>query len=58
MEEGRTSSKKATSILLDDEDYAEVERIARERRSNISQVVREFVVAGIKREQRLQAVEV
>lgn len=53
MEEGRASGKKQFSILLDDEDFAEVERIVRAKRSTISQVVREFIVAGIERERRV-----
>lgn len=57
MEETRESGKRQFSLLLDDEDFAEVERIARARRSNISQVIREFVVAGIERDRRLQATE-
>lgn len=57
MEEARESGKRQFSILLDDEDFAEVERIARAKRSNISQVVREFIVAGIDRDRRLQAAE-
>ena len=58
MEEGRSPGKKQTSILLDDEDFVELERIARAKRSTISQVIREFTVAGIERERRLQAAEV
>lgn len=50
----RPDGKKQFSILLDEEDYAEVERIARAKRSNISQVAREFIVAGVERERRVQ----
>lgn len=57
MDQGRATGKKQFSLLLDDEDYAEVERFARRKRSTISQVVREFVVAGIEREQRIEAAE-
>lgn len=57
MDESRAPGKKQTSILLDDEDYEAVVRIARARRSNIAQVVREFVVAGIDRDRRVQTTE-
>jgi len=50
VEEARPSGKKQTSILVDDEDYAELERIARTRRSTVSQVVREFVAEGLDRQ--------
>jgi ribbon-helix-helix CopG family protein len=58
MEEPRTPARRQFSIVLDEEDLAEVERIARDRRGSIAQVIREFVVAGIKRHQSLQAAEV
>ena len=57
MEEGQAGAPKQFSILMDAEDYAEVERIARAKRSTVSQVIREFTVAGIERHQRLQAAE-
>lgn len=57
MEEVRPTGKRQLSILLDEEDMTEIERIARARRSNISQVVREFVVIGIERDRQRQAAE-
>lgn len=57
MEEPRASGRRQFSIVLDEEDLSEVEAIARERRASIAQVIREFVVAGIKRNRQLQAAE-
>lgn len=57
MEETRASSRKQTSILLDEDDWTEVERIARAKRSNISQVCRELIVEGIERQRRRELVE-
>lgn len=52
MEEGKAGGRRQFSILLDEEDFADVERIARSKRSSIGQVVREFIVEGIERRQR------
>lgn len=57
MEEYRSSGRSQFSIKLDDEDKTELERIARQKRSSIAQVIREFVVAGIERNRRLEAAE-
>lgn len=58
MEEARTPERKRPVITgLDDEDYADLERIARQKRASLSQIAREFIVAGIERERRLQALE-
>lgn len=50
MEDSRAGGRKQTSILVDEEDYAELERMARLRRSSVSQVIREFVAEGIERQ--------
>ena len=55
MEEVRGSIKPRFSISLDDADLAEVERIARKRRSTVSQVCREFIAEGIERTQRAES---
>lgn len=57
MEESRAPGRSQFSIKLDDEDREQLERIARAKRSSLAQVIREFVVAGIERERRLQAAE-
>jgi hypothetical protein len=57
-EESRPSGRSQLSIKIDDEDRVELDRIARAKRSTLGQVIREFIVAGIERERRLQAVEV
>lgn len=57
MDKVRSAGKRAFSVLLDDGDYDEVVRIARTKRSNIAQVCREFIVAGVDRERRLQEAE-
>lgn len=57
MEESRGTGRSQFSIKLDDEDRIELERIARQKRSSLAQVIREFVVAGIERNRRLEAVE-
>lgn len=58
MEDGRAGGRKQpVTTGLDDEDFAELEQLARQRRSSISQVAREFIVAGIERERRLQALD-
>lgn len=57
MEEARGSGRSQFSIKLDDEDRFELEKIARAKRSSLAQVIREFVVAGIERERRQQALE-
>jgi len=49
MDEARTPGRRQTSILLDEDDWAEVERIVKAKRSNISQVCRELIVEGIER---------
>lgn len=59
MEEVRTVERKQpVTTGLDDEDFAALERIARQKRASLSQVAREFIVAGIERERRLQALDV
>lgn len=49
MEEVRGSGRKQISILLDEPDYEDLERIAKRRRSTVSQVIREFIAEGIER---------
>lgn len=58
MEESRSPGRKQASVWIDDEDYGELERIAKSKRSTVSQVLREYMAVGIERERRLQAVEV
>lgn len=57
MEETRTPSRKQTSIMLDEDDWAEVDKIVRAKRSNISQVCRELIVEGIERRRRAELAE-
>lgn len=54
MEEARGQIKPRFSISLDDADLAEVERIARKKRSSLAQVCREFIAEGIERAQRAE----
>lgn len=54
MEEVRGNGRKQTSILIDDSDYEELERIARTKRSTVSQVCREFIAEGIDRKRQLE----
>ena len=59
MEEARTPNRKQTSIMLDEDDWAEVDKIVKAKRSNISQVCRELIVEGLERRRqspRLEAV--
>lgn len=58
MEESRPPGRSQLSIKIDDEDRVELERIVRAKRSTFGQVIREFIVAGIERERRLQVVDV
>lgn len=59
MEEARSSARRnPVTTYVDDEDLAELERIARLKRAGVSQVAREFIGAGIERERRLQALDV
>ncbi len=46
------------TMVLDEEDLTELEEIAKERRASLAQVVREFIVAGIKRQRQIAAAEV
>lgn len=55
MQESPTASRRQFSVAIDEADFAELGRIARDRRASIAQVVREFVVAGIKRQQEIDA---
>jgi lauroyl/myristoyl acyltransferase len=57
VEDTRTAVRRQISTVLDEEDIAELEKIARQKRSSLAQVIREFVVAGIERERRAQAAE-
>lgn len=57
MEESRTGGRSQLSIKIDDEDRVELDRIARAKRSTLGQVIREFIVAGIERERRVQALD-
>lgn len=52
MDEPEGSVRRHLSIVIYQEDFADVERIARSKRSSIAQVVREFIVEGIARRQR------
>lgn len=57
MEGMQPSGRRQLSIVMDEADLAEVDRIARERRASLAQVIREFVVAGIKHHNQRQLAE-
>lgn len=56
MEDTRGPIRPRFSISLDDEDLAEVERIAKKKRSSLAQVCREFIAEGIERAQKAERV--
>lgn len=53
MEETRVSEKKQFGVVLDAEDYENLLKVVKHRRSNIAQVVREFIVSGIEQDRRI-----
>lgn len=55
MEETRVSETKQFSVVLDAEDYENLLKVVKHRRSNIAQVVREFIVSGIEQDRRISS---
>lgn len=53
MEETRVSGPKQFSVVLDAEDYENLLKVVKHRRSNIAQVVREFIISGIDQDRRI-----
>lgn len=50
MEESRVSGRRQqVSTVMDDGDIVDLERIARQKRSSLAQVCREFIAEGIER---------
>ncbi len=54
MEDTRSGARRQVSTVLDEEDISELERMARQRRASVAQVIREMVAEGIERAQRAE----
>lgn len=55
MEELRVSGPRQFSVVLDADDYEALLKVVKHRRSNIAQVVREFIVSGIEQDRRVSS---
>ena len=55
MEETRSGARRQVSTVLDEEDIIELERIARQRRASVAQVIREMVAEGIERTRKSES---
>jgi hypothetical protein len=54
MEQPDASKKRQFSVLLDEDQYEEIDQRAKTRRTGMAQVIREYVAAGIERDRRLE----
>lgn len=53
MGETKVSERRYFNVALDVEDYEALLAVVKHRRSNIAQVVREFIVSGIEQDRRI-----